>query len=418
MREPWPRDYVPSAWNDPLDEVVTGLMAHYNSGRRRHDLAAVERLAAAVLPARVPRHVVVVGTNGKSSTAHFLARLLRDRGVRTGLYTSPHLRYWNERTQVDLVPVAAADWRRTLLEVHEAACAQAERPGDLRFFDVLTLAAEKAFGELGVDVGVFEAGIGGRLDAVRVLAPQLTLLTSIGRDHEELLGRHARERLRDKVQAAPPGAALIAGALTGALAGELAGAAGARRLALTILPEPPDDHDEDPAPPPYQRANAALAEAGARWLLGEDAGTVEDFGLSGRFERGRLGPVPYVVDVAHNPTAWAAFLDAVPASGHEVVAAITRPRPIGELVGVLAAHRDRVAHLTVTGIRVRPAQDPGAVAALAAAAGLPARAVAQPDEAFASAWRRARREQRPLLVFGSNYLVVDFLAWVAAAGAG
>ena len=144
-----------------------------------------------------------MGTNGKSSTAHYLATLLRERGVRAGLYTSPHIRYWNDRVQVDLEPVPPAAWRRALEGVDELARAQAEQPGDLRFFDVLTLAAEKLFADDGVEVGIYEAGIGGRLDAVRVLEPQLTLLTSIGSDHEELLGREPRQRLVDKVSVAP-----------------------------------------------------------------------------------------------------------------------------------------------------------------------------------------------------------------------
>lgn len=413
MTTPWPRDYVPSGWNDPLDEVVTALMPHYNAGRRRHDVDAVSHLAGRVIDAPVARHVVVVGTNGKSSTAHFLATLLHERGVRVGLYTSPHIRYWNDRIQIGLEPVPPAAWSDALGIVDRAARAQREQPGDLRFFDVLTLTAELLFAEHGVEVGIFEAGIGGTLDAVRVLTPQLTLLTSIGADHEDLLGADPRDRLRDKVGVAPPGGAVISSALDADLASALVEVGRRRGLAVTLLPAV-EPAAVDVAAPAYQRANAALAEAGARWVLGDGAGRVRDFRLGGRFEHGSIGEVAYIADVAHNPTAWSAFLEALPDGPHEVVAAITEPRPIEELVDVLASHADRLAHLTCTGIRVRRARDPAAIAAAAAAAGLPAAAIADPEAAFASAWRAARDEGRLLVVFGSNYLVVDFLAWAAA----
>jgi dihydrofolate synthase/folylpolyglutamate synthase len=413
MTTPWPRDYVPSDWNDPLDDVVTSLMAHYNSGRRRHDLMAVERLAGMVLPTRVPLHVVVVGTNGKSSTAHFLATLLHRHGVHVGLYTSPHIRYWNDRVQTNLEPVAPSAWRQALVSVHEAARTQKQRPGDLRFFDVLTLAAESLFVQDEIEVAIFEAGIGGRLDAVRVLQPQLTLLTSIGEDHEELLGREPRERLLDKVQVAPTGGAIISSALADELASELVQAARRQGLSLTLLADVQRDLSQ-PAVPAYQRANAALAEAGARWVVGGRVGSVQDLRFGGRFEQGETGSVQWIADVAHNPTAWSAFLDALPDEPFEVVAAITAPRPTEQFVEVLARHAGRIGHLTSTGITVRPARDPETIAASARAAGMDAVAVADPREAFASAWRRARDNGRRLLVFGSNYLVVDYFAWVAS----
>jgi dihydrofolate synthase/folylpolyglutamate synthase len=306
--------------------------------------------------------------------------------------------------------VAPSAWSDALGIVDRAARAQDEQPGDLRFFDVLTLAAELLFARHGVEIGIFEAGIGGTLDAVRVLAPQLTLLTSIGADHEDLLGSDPRDRLRDKVGVAPAGGAVIASALDPELASELVATGRRRGLAVTLLaavdPEPGDR-----ATPAYQRANAALAEAGARWLVGDGAGRVRDLRLGGRFERGSVGDVAYIADVAHNPTAWAAFLDALPDERYEVVVAITEPRSIEELVGVLALHRGPIAHLTTTTTKVRRARDPAAIAASAQASGLSAAPVADPDAAFACAWQRARDAGRPLLVFGSNYVVVDFLAW-------
>lgn len=388
-------------------------MPAYNSGRRRHDLRAVEALLERAVPQRVPRHVAVVGTNGKSSTARFLAQALRRQGVRTGLYTSPHLRRWTERVQVDLEPVPDADLGSALVRAHAAAQAGAAAHGDVRFFDVLTLAAENLFAEAGVQVAVFEAGIGGRLDAIRCLEPELTLLTSIGRDHEELLGADPLDRLREKAGVAPAHSHVIAGPLPRALAGELARLARERPFELTQLEPAPATGDAAPA---YQQANARLAEAGARRLGGGAAAAVGPLEVPGRFQRGVAAGVPYLADVAHNVTAWDALLGEVPPEPHEVVVAITPPRPATELVASLRARRDRVARVTVTGTVVRAAHDPGELAALARAAGFDAEAIDEPTSAFASAAGRARRAGRTLLVFGSNYVVVDFLAWAEGAG--
>src|ERR1044072_4543404 len=132
-------------------------MPHYNSGRRRHDLDAVRQLVATVIDVPVARHIVVVGTNGKSSTVNSLATLLHARGVRAGLYTSPHIRYWNDRVQIGLEPVSRSAWSDALDVLDRAARAQREKPGDLRFFDVLTRAAGLLFSRDGAEVGIFEA---------------------------------------------------------------------------------------------------------------------------------------------------------------------------------------------------------------------------------------------------------------------
>src|SRR4051794_5714037 len=154
-------------------------MGHYNAGVPRADLSAVRRLMEAAEPARPPNVVVGGGTNGKTSTATFLTRLLSAAGPPPRLYTSPHPRLWTERILIDGEPIDAATFQRTLTRVDAVARSLTERPGDIRFFDVLTIAAEDVFGRVPVDVGVFEAGIGGRLDATRCLEAPLVLLTSI-----------------------------------------------------------------------------------------------------------------------------------------------------------------------------------------------------------------------------------------------
>lgn len=409
-QRPWPLSYRPSAWDDPLDTFMSSLMPAYNAGVPRHDLDAVRRLLARADPARSRRRVVVVGTNGKSSTATYLARALATAGVRTGLSTSPHLRSWTERVRVDLEPVAGQALVDTLRRVHEVAMGQEERHGDLRFFDVLTIATEDVLGRAGVDVGVFEAGIGGRLDATRALDPELVLLTSIGQDHEAILGADPLDRLREKALAAGPGATVLSAPLGPALDDALRRLADEHGFALEVVaPEAAGDG----AAPAFQRTNLALARAAARRLTGGPIVADLDVAVDGRFERGTIDGVAYVADVAHNPTAWRAFLAELPAQPHVVVAAITEPRDPEELVAALAHARDRVGPVVVTGTTVRPARDPAALAALLRDAGFDAVAVPAPEEAFAAAIGSARGAGMPLAAFGSNYLVVDLLAWAS-----
>jgi dihydrofolate synthase/folylpolyglutamate synthase len=412
VSEPWSRNYTASAWDDPLDEQLQRLMPLYNAGVRREDLEAVSAIAERSLKKRVPRHVVVVGTNGKTSTAHYVASLLEAAGVKTGLYTSPHIRVWNERVRIGLEPVESEALATTLLEIHEIAQEFQDDSGAVRFFDVLTLTAERLFAEAGVEVGVFEAGIGGRLDATRLLEPELTLLTSIGADHEELLGTEPAQRLREKLGVAPGRGTVIASALEPSLADEVPAFAAEHELTATIL-EPVSPGENEPA---YLAANRALAHAGARELLGADPPAAQLSDAEGRFQHGTVDGVPFIADVAHNPTAWEAFLAAVPEGTYEGVVAISRPRPPHELAEVLARHRHLFESLTITELTVRPAEDPAQLASIISSHGLTADVVDHPDSAFASAAARAKASGLPLLVFGSNYVVVDFLAWVAKHG--
>ena len=144
------------------------------------------RLALARLgdPQRRFAAVQVAGTNGKGSTAAMTEAVLRAAGLRTGLYSSPHLARFTERIRVDGREVdgdrlAALDRRVAATEV------------PLTYFEVATALAFLAMAEAGVEVAVLETGLGGRLDAVTTCEPCATAITSIGLDHTELSRRHA-----------------------------------------------------------------------------------------------------------------------------------------------------------------------------------------------------------------------------------
>ncbi len=140
----------------------------------------LQRLALGRL---APRVITVTGTNGKGSTCALLASLLRARGLRVGVYSSPHLLRYNERVQL-------AEGEASDAQLCAAFAAVEAVRGDtsLTYFEMGTLAAFWLFEQAALDVLVLEVGLGGRLDAVNLVDADLAVVTSIGVDHVEWLG--------------------------------------------------------------------------------------------------------------------------------------------------------------------------------------------------------------------------------------
>ncbi|MBA1274562.1 bifunctional tetrahydrofolate synthase/dihydrofolate synthase [Stutzerimonas azotifigens] len=130
-----------------------------------------------------PLVVTVTGTNGKGSTCAFIASLLSAHGLKVGVYSSPHLRRYNERVQVNGVEAEDA----ALCEAFTAVEA-ARGPVSLTYFEMGTLAAFWLFERAGLDAAVLEVGLGGRLDAVNLIDADVAVVTNIGLDHAEWLG--------------------------------------------------------------------------------------------------------------------------------------------------------------------------------------------------------------------------------------
>jgi dihydrofolate synthase / folylpolyglutamate synthase len=155
------------------------------------DLEAPRRLMAAL---GEPQHrspvVLIAGTNGKGSTSALLAAIAQAAGYRTGLFTSPHLETVEERIRLNGVAIAAEALAAHLARVLEAA------PAPPTYFEALTAAGFLAFAD--VDLAVIEVGLGGRLDATNVAEPVLSVITSIGWDHQEYLGNSLTAIAREK----------------------------------------------------------------------------------------------------------------------------------------------------------------------------------------------------------------------------
>jgi dihydrofolate synthase/folylpolyglutamate synthase len=155
----------------------------------------------------------IAGTNGKGSTSAMIEAIQRAQGRRTGLYTSPHLVAIGERIQVDRSPLsdAAVVALAERLRPHYEAIRAEDLENAPTFFELITAAALLEFSERKVDVAVLETGLGGRLDATNVCAPEVCVITSIGLDHQEYLGPTLAAIAAEKAGILKPGVPCVVG---------------------------------------------------------------------------------------------------------------------------------------------------------------------------------------------------------------
>ncbi len=284
---------------------------------------------------RPERHypaIHVGGTNGKGSTCAFLVAELRARGLRVGLYTSPHLVSPTERITVNDVPIseaAFAEWT-TLLKPH------IERTG-ASFFEGTTAIAFADFAARGVDIAVVEVGLGGRLDATNVITPLVSVVTKIALEHTDYLGTDLKGIAREKAGIAKRGVAFVTGEPEPLLRAEIMREAERRGADPLIAVD-----STRPLPPDtvlglrgvHQVANAWVACAALKQLpkgsglpegppIGEEIpASFADAYIAARFDvRGK-----WIFDVAHNPDGMRVLVDAL--VGH------APPRPLHALVGI------------------------------------------------------------------------------------
>ncbi len=169
---------------------------------QKFDLKHVRVLLAALdHPERRFPSVLIAGTNGKGSTAATLASILRASGLKTGLYTSPHLARINERVRIG-EQVISDDQFALLHDVvdrtAERLVGEGELPWHPSFFEMLTAIAFEYFARSRIDIAVLEVGMGGRLDATNVVEPCVSVITDISLDHEKFLGNTVAEIAREK----------------------------------------------------------------------------------------------------------------------------------------------------------------------------------------------------------------------------
>lgn len=163
-------------------------------------------LAALGNPQAKFRTVHIAGTNGKGSTAAFLASILRAARYKTGLYTSPHLCSFNERIVINGRPLAQKNLGRLINRVRQAAQSARLSP---TFFEFTTALAFLHFAAQRIDIGVIEVGMGGDLDATNVITPLVSIITNISVDHTDWLGSTAAAIARHKAGIIKPSVPLV-----------------------------------------------------------------------------------------------------------------------------------------------------------------------------------------------------------------
>jgi len=179
----------------------------------KFDLAHMRVLLKAMNhPERVFPSVLIAGTNGKGSTAATLASILRASGLKTGLYTSPHLVRINERIRVNGKEISDRDFARLHGDVDRVAerlIAQEQLPWHPSFFEMMTAIAFAHFAAEHVDLAVLEVGMGGRLDATNVVEPLVSIIADISLDHQKFLGNTVGEIAGEKVGIIRPGGVVV-----------------------------------------------------------------------------------------------------------------------------------------------------------------------------------------------------------------
>ncbi|NLA57332.1 MAG: bifunctional folylpolyglutamate synthase/dihydrofolate synthase [Firmicutes bacterium] len=387
-------------------------------------------------PERDYEIVHIVGTNGKGSTAQFIASILQAAGQQVGLFTSPHLVEFTERIQVNRATIPEEDLNRIFQELYpciqELAAGPYGRPG---LFEVATAVGLKYFSEMGVDYAVLEAGMGGRYDATNVGSPAVTVITHIDLDHTEVLGDTVELIAAEKAEGIRPGGIVVTAPQSGA-AKEVIAAMAARRGAKLIDVE--QEYQVSGALPGprgtsfavsrrglrrhfhinmlglFQITNAvtalaavdALVEKGLRITDRQVVEGMEKARWPGRLEVVAKDPL-VVLDGAHNLDGCRQLAAALPVyftwRRLHLIMAITGQKPYKSMLQVLLPEADTVVFTTPQSSRSAPA-DPNHLQELAQ--GLVEKAGTA--DSFGTAFREVKRYAHPqdlICVCGSLYLV-------------
>ena len=387
----------------------------------------LERIRRLVSVLGMPQHrfasIHVVGTNGKTSVAEMTAALLDAHGKRTGVYLSPHTGRWSERVRIGGAAIDAAEFATAAERVAqsvEVVNRTLEEGESVTQFEAATATAFVALASAQVELGVIEAGLGGRLDATNVLPSRVTALTSVGLEHTEWLGETEEAIAAEKLAVLRDHSTLVLGQV-GEGVRELAERTAAERSARLVVAREPDSGVRPSVPGAYQRRNFAVAMAVAEATLGElDQGlaraVAERLELPGRVQLAGGDP-PLILDAAHNPDGALALAEALPeVVGEAPVVACLAILADKDAAGLLAALAPRLQAAICTEIpreRLARAGRAGAaaleasrLAALADAAGLTAaEALPEPPAALERARALARELDGIVLVTGSHYLL-------------
>jgi dihydrofolate synthase/folylpolyglutamate synthase len=368
-------------------------------------------------PERTFESIHIVGTNGKSSTARMIAAIMREHGVRTGAYLSPHLISFGERIRIDDTDLTPTEFGAAVARARRAA-QTVDRTADpddhVTQFEALTAAAYSEIARREVDTAVIEAGLGGRFDATNVIPSRVQVLTSVGLEHTRWLGPTIADIAGEKLDVVQPEATLVLGSDMHRDAVSVAEAVAQQRGAR-IIEAPSDPGVAVGAPGAYQRRNFALAISAAEAYLGAlDPDAVARAAavvrVPGRLQEIDRDPLT-VVDGAHNPDGIRAVVESLPelVREHGRVVAVVSILDDKDAAGMLAALGDAVDELVLTHAQNPRALSPGTLLSLSRQVHGPhAEIVSEPRRALAHA-REVAGPDGLVIATGALKLVGDLL---------
>jgi dihydrofolate synthase / folylpolyglutamate synthase len=349
------------------------------------------------------RVIHVAGTNGKGSTCAFIDAIARAHGMRTGLFTSPHLIDYRERIKVAGADISEEDCTRHLIALREICEAMETHP---TFFEITIAVALRYFAEKECELIVLETGMGGRLDATTAVPADVAVITPIGLDHMQWLGDTIAAIAGEKAGIIRAEKPVISAPQHEDAARVIAMQANEMRAPLRIIDEPLRGYALS-LHGPHQPWNAALAvealhAAGVALRTEELRHGLAHTDWPGRFEIMRREPPAIILDGAHNPHAaevlvatWQekfpqrrASLIFSAVSSKDVRGVLTLLAPLAERIFLCSVNSPRaLSHAEL--LEAMPSDAPDAISC------------ASLDQALAA----ARQCNDPILIAGSLYLV-------------
>ncbi|MBN1945426.1 MAG: hypothetical protein JW797_07085 [Bradymonadales bacterium] len=418
-----------TATDQEYDDFCRRLFRHQEQAFK----LGTDRIRAALdahgAPDRSYRSIIVAGTNGKGSVSAFLHAGLVGSGLNVGLFTSPHLLDCRERIRVNGLPISRDDMAGLGLPLLDRWIEHAPEEKRLTFFEILTLMACLYFRERGVDLAVFEVGLGGRLDATNALDRSLAVVTPVGVDHINQLGDQVATNFAEKkaiLRRDLPGVVCLPDGWTGEQT---------RQILADLEPRPLWLEDADfgvegerlrvgcrslptgwiPLPGAHQRRNAACALAAleaARLSFRPEVADLERQPLllartrwPGRWTALAIAGKSIHLDCAHNPQgarAAALAIDQLLGRPVTLIMAVMARKQHTLMLDALLPHAERVVAVPLSDSDALPA---GVLAEAVQARGVPCLVAPTLREGL----QQALALEEPVVCLGSIYLAGEVL---------
>ena len=376
-------------------------------------------------PHRRYQTIHVAGTNGKGSVSHALASILRESGLRVGLYTSPHLVDFRERIRVNGEYISEQyvidfvedyiRWNHSTPDTPHFTLHTSHSTNPPSFFELTTAMAFKYFADEQVDVAVIEVGLGGRLDSTNIITPILSVITNIALDHTQFLGSTLAEIAAEKAGIIKRGVPVVIGEATPETRPVFEQKAREMEAPIFFAEE-----FEMPTPLPDFELKGAYQQKNLRTILCAVAQmkncqlsivnyqlSIGCLGLNGRWQTLREQPL-VICDTGHNPAAWEYLAPQIAAQKCRqlrIVFGMVDDKDIDTVLALLP--KNAVYYFTQASThRAIPADR---VAEKAAAHNLHGSTF----DSVAEAYRQALANAAPddfIFVGGSSYVVADLLS--------